>query len=354
MTGARFEWMALDGAGPTAMEPGCGFVDTAWISAWQQAFVPGRGWRGPIRLACLVGEGGQRLAFVPLARQQIGPVHVTSLAGYYWPSRGVALAGGRPQADSMADGLTRHKAGPMLRWGPVSADDAGTQALIAALVGRGWTCLRRKLGLSFVLELPPSVAELKPLISPSLLKNIKYLRRRLEAQCGALQLTRHSLGPENVEAVVARAASIESRSWVAGGSGEPKFVGAANQHFWTTLARGRPVAEPVVWILSAGSDDIAFSVHIEAADTVWIVANSFDERWKPFSPGSILTHEVLLHAVANGRRRVDWGQGDSGYKSRWGAQPTTAIDDVLLFRPGPAGRLLCRLARAVSPQWRAG
>jgi CelD/BcsL family acetyltransferase involved in cellulose biosynthesis len=47
----------------------------------------------------------------------------------------------------------------------------------------------------------------------------------------------------------------------------------------------------------------------------------------------------------------DWGQGDSGYKQRWGAQEGALLYDVMMFRPGLLGDLLALAADKALRDW---
>jgi hypothetical protein len=52
---------------------------------------------------------------------------------------------------------------------------------------------------------------------------------------------------------------------------------------------------------------------------------------------------VISGAIADGRKLIDWGQGDSGYKQRWGAKPGHAMHDLLALPPRPLTGILTRL-----------
>jgi CelD/BcsL family acetyltransferase involved in cellulose biosynthesis len=84
-----------------------------------------------------------------------------------------------------------------------------------------------------------------------------------------------------------------------------------------------------------------------------IVANGYDEALKASNPGSLLSLDIFRDAIARGMRLVDWGQGDSGYKQRWGAQPGARMVDMILFRPGLVGALGHRLLKKVLSSWEA-
>lgn len=335
--------------------------DEKWVSAWAEAFLGDRGWDGPISSFAT----GQRAphhsrASVTVARQRLGPVRVAAVAGYYWPSRGVAvagMAGAELAGDELAACVARSRLGPLLRIGPIAGDDVATQGFCSGLQRRGWTQLRRTVGDTYRLELRPGIADFRQQASGSLLKNLKYSRRRLEREFGPVACQRIEVGHAELPRTLERFRQIEAQSWVSGEGGEPKFIGSRNGTFWRLLSEPEPPGSwsIVAWFLSVGEKDVAFSAHIEKPDTLWIIANSYDPAWHAHSPGSILTLSILEDASARGVKTIDWGQGDSGYKSRWGAKPTVDLSDHLFFAPSVVGRLAYQTARAVLKGWaRAG
>jgi len=346
-----YAWQSLD---LPAREDAFSFYDAQWLQAWSQAFLPDRGWERPLTIYS-VASGGSQLGFLALARQKVSRLRVSALAGYYWPFRTLAVrnddSARKAFAAAIAGHFSRRPPAAVLRFGPVSTADAALGELLSALVERGWKALRCESGGVFELKLPEEPAGLQTQMSGSLLKNINYLQRRMTKQCGDVSFERQVLGSEASD-LLNVLSDIETASWVAKEGGEAKFMGRANRAYWTALgqAEGR-CSDVIVWILRCGGAPIAFSAHIETKDTVYIIANSYDEQWKSYSPGSILAFELFADACRRGKRRVDWGQGDSGYKSRWGATCGTHLFDIMLFRPGLQGRLLFTLAQRVLPDW---
>ncbi|TAN03011.1 MAG: GNAT family N-acetyltransferase [Rhodanobacteraceae bacterium] len=337
------------------MDDALSFYDDRWLCAWAQAFLPNQGWSGPLT-AYLVGSGTASLGSIVLARQTVSRLHVRSLAGYYWPFRTLVVRDDADSRKTFATSIAAHfsKCPPatVLRFGPVSSSDKAFQELLRALMGTGWVALRHDDGQTFVLNLPEDASILEKTISHSLLKNARYCRRRMEKQLGSLLIERHVLREGSTEALEV-AAAIEAASWVGKKSGDLKFVGVENRMFWTSLASksGSPF-DIVIWLLHCDNAPIAFSAHIETRETIYIIANSYDEQWRSHSPGSVLSLELLGDACRRGKKRVDWGQGDSGYKSRWGAAASACLFDVMLFRPGIRGHVLCALVRRLRPEWR--
>lgn len=326
------------------------------LRAWAQAFLPGRGWSGPLRHV-RIRQNGQLLALIPFARQQVGRFSIHSLAGYYWPFRSLHLAAqpgaGMDVAAALGQALASTPPGAVLRFGPISSRDDAMHTVLRQLMAAGWRHRAKATGAVFELDLSCGLDALKQKFSTSLLKHIEYSRRRLGKTVGEVRCERHVLSGED-QPLLDTLADIESRSWLAEKGGDLKFMGQANQCFWTQLGREPGAhAQAVCWVLYCGEQPLAFSAHLETDTVLYILANSYDEQWKNHSPGSLLTYEVLRDAIARGKRLLDWGQGDSGYKQRWGAQAASQLYDVMVFRPGLLGGLLAWAAGKALRGWDA-
>lgn len=324
-----------------------GFVRAHTFTAWEHAYLPGNGWRGPLAVTRVPG------AEIAFARKRAGKLDLWALGGFYWPWRGVAVEPGASEQAlaRLAAELTMRPCGAMLRMGPVIDGDADTQRFISLLVAQGWRGLKQESGQVFELVLPASMEALQAQVSGSLWKNIAYQRRRLDKQA-TVTTERYRLTAEQAAPLLQRAAMVEQASWVAQQGAEVKLVGAQNQAYWSRLAQPDGGPEVVLWMLSCGERDIAFSLHLEHGQTMCIVANGYDEAWKASSPGSLLSVDIFRDAITRGMRLVDWGQGDSGYKQRWGAQPGARMMDLILFRPGLVGALGYRILKTGLSCWK--
>ena len=326
------------------------FYDSAWIQAWDKAFLPSPSWARPV-VAYSVASGGSCIGFIAFADQKISGLRIKSMAGYYWPFRTLAVSGDEGAriafAQALADHFDKRSPGVVLRFGPVRTDDRTVFELLEELGARGWHMIQRKEGRVFEFDLPRDPGQLEAGLSGSLLKNVKYQRRRLAKLADTVSCERYVLGDNAVE-LVDVLARVEAASWVAKEGGQVKFIGQSNQRFWEAVGRAHKRNwEPVVWIMRCGRSPIAFSAHIETNDCIHIIANSYDEEWASFSPGSILSHAILTDCCQRGRTHIDWGTGDSasGYKSRWGAKCDAAgLLEVMIFRPGLIGKLLAHAA----------
>ena len=323
-----------------------GFVRAHSAVAWEQAYLPGNGWRGPL---AVVRVPGAEIAF---ARKRAGKFDLWALGGYYWPWRGVAVepGAGEDALAELAAQMTRRPCGAVLRMGPLIDGDTDTQRFVTLLRARGWRALMQETGQVFELTLPASAEALQAQVSGSLWKNIAYLRRRLDKQ-GAVTTQRHRLSAVHAAPLLQRAAWVEQTSWVAQQGEDVKLVGAHNLAYWSQLAQHGDGPEVVLWLLSSGERDIAYSLHLEYGQTMCIVANGYDDGFKASSPGSLLSLDIFRDAIGRGLRLVDWGQGDSGYKQRWGALPGARMMNMILFRPGLAGAAGYRILKAALSSW---
>ena len=325
-----------------------GFLASDWIPAWADSYLPFARWRRPCRYLTLRDASGAPTGVLPLATMQFGPLKFAAVAGHFLPCRGVPLASAPEVIEAtcaaLADalpGLLRSPVG--LRLGPIAANDPMCSSLALALQRRGWAVATRVLGTGFVVELPHSVAELNQACG-GIVKKANYYERRL-VKTGRLEIAQYrGLTADAWAKPLDAMAAIERNSWIPERHGSVVFDTPQAQGFWRrVLADDFLSASFRLWIMYLDGRPISFSCNLEAGDTTYILANLYDVAFKDHSCGSILARHVISAAIADGRKSIDWGQGDSGYKQRWGAKPSHAVHDLLALPPRPATRILKRL-----------
>jgi CelD/BcsL family acetyltransferase involved in cellulose biosynthesis len=325
-----------------------GFLASDWVPAWSDSYLPFARWRRPCRYLTLRDESGALTGVLPLATMQFGPLKFAAGAGHFLPCRGVALACDPevlgPACATLADALAdviRPRVG--LRLGPVAAHDPMCNSLARALQARGWAVATKVLGTSFVVELPQSVADFNNMCG-GILKKANYYERRLR-KTGTLEIAHHQgLAAEAWTKPLGEMAAIERNSWIPERHGSVVFDTPQAQGFWRrVLADDFLSASFRLWIMYLDGRPISFSCNLDAGKTTYILANLYDVAFKDHSCGSILARHVISGAIADGRKLIDWGQGDSGYKQRWGAKPGYAVHDLLALPPRPMARILKRL-----------
>lgn len=326
----------------------------SWVAAWRKAYVPSSSWSGSIGMVALF-RGKSCFGGIGLGLQSIRGFPVAALGGYYWPYRTVCSLMNMDEwseaCETLIPALSDVIPARALRLGPVSSEDSFVGLIVDRLRIDGWTLLRRKLGFSYCLNLPPKFEQFSAAASSSVIKNAAYQTRRLSKLNENLRVRRFLLSEmssENFDEL----SRIESCSWVAGANGDLKFSSVSDREFWRSLS-SRPISEQrvVFWMLYLGDEPLAYSAHLESFDCVYIFANGYVERFSQYSLGAVLSSYIFKDLIERGVKFVDWGMGDSGYKRRWGAQPSVQVFDYLLIKPGWLGFVLRFLPKRSFGGW---
>ena len=288
----------------------------------------------------VVREDGVPVLALPLVALGPAPLRLAAVPGSYWPFRSFPLA---LEASDAAPAAALRALGQVyrgLRLGPVPDGDPAAEALAAAARAAGWAVIERVVGQGWAQDLADPTWP-----RPSSLKKNRFHEKHLAAH-GALDW--RFLSDADWPAAFDLLAQVEQASWVADGR-DAKFTASGHGRFWRAAA-----ADPVLAgsfnaaLLTIGGCPAAFSFDIDAGETRYAVANSYDPAFARHSPGKLLHYRNLLAARTRGVTRVDWGAGDSGYKQVLGATPGPFLRDWLLLRPGLpslAGRMLARWFR---------
>jgi CelD/BcsL family acetyltransferase involved in cellulose biosynthesis len=316
------------------------FLAHHWLPAWSKTQLPSERWRGTIRYYVAHAPSGEPLGVVPLAHQRFGPFQFPALAGYYFPFRGLLLAQEREAeiARSIVAALRSSK--PLaIRLGPACREHASVQAMIEALRADGWTVLTKQLGVEFAIDLPDSVDAFRSEhISTKLRRSIGRNHRRMQEQ--GIRLERYTnLTAEQWQVVLADMATVERDSWVGKSNGFLHFGRPANASFWLAcLTMPQMSAATHAFVLYLDERPTAFEFWFDSGSCRYFIAGLHDDRAAQHSPGSLLMQLMLEDAIENKIARVSCGQGDAGYKSRFGAKPAGFIDEWVAMPPGLLGR----------------
>ena len=316
----------IDGVAAQA-PPAYRFLRRQWFVAALEAY-------GGQARTIVVEDGGEARAALPLVRVGPAALRMAAVPGCYWPFRGFPVAQGATPA--VFDALANSLAGEVfaLRLGPVYDGDPAVEGLMAAARARGWAVLDRFVADSFLLDIAAAQAEgVWP--RTSTLKKNRFHEKHL-ASHGVLDWSFAS-GPEWTEELFDALACVEAKSWIAARTSgrDAKFTAMGHGAFWRAAARD-PVLAQMMWVavLRIDGRPAAFSFDLNAGTLKYAIANSYDPDVAKHSPGKLLYWRNLVRAGEDGITAVDWGAGDSGYKSVIGAARGPAIRDWLLLRPG--------------------
>jgi CelD/BcsL family acetyltransferase involved in cellulose biosynthesis len=338
--------IVLDGlSGATDMVTEAGpethrFLRYQWFAAALAAY-------GGAARTILVEDDGDPVIALPMVSFGPGPARLAAVPGCYWPFRSfpVAMAAGQGAYDVLLDRLGQEV--NALRIGPVADGDFSLTPLLATARAKGWATLDRFVADSYLLDIA-AACEKGTWPRNSTLRKNRFHEKHLAEQ-GALDwrfLRAAEWGEGGFDAL----AAIEEKSWIADRTDgrDAKFTAAGHGAFWRAAASDPVLAEMMgAALLSVDGAPAAFSFDINAGALKYAIANSYDPAFAKFSPGKLLYYRNLERAMANGITDVDWGAGDSGYKSAIGAEKGPAIRDWMLVRPG----LPAMLGHALRSVW---
>jgi CelD/BcsL family acetyltransferase involved in cellulose biosynthesis len=335
------DWTNIPDSGPEGRR----FLRPAWFRAWEGAFGNYRNWRSPIRYIHIC-DGADSSCIVPLGTQHIGPFRFASLCGGYFPLRGIPYCGEpRRLAAPLAATLKGTASAVGVRLGPVPDTDPLLALLLPALERYGWKLMRKSIGSEFVLDNPASLEVYKASLSSDRQRKVDYYWRKLN-EAGPTELRHFNDAGEAWPMVLRDIAKVEAASWVAR-EGDPHFMGERTQVYWAKLTVDPWFSRALnVWLIYHGGEPVSFALTLDSGRTRYVLANSFDERVAKFSTGAKIYQQLIFDAFSRGIAQINFGLGDSGYKSRWGARPGATLMDTVAFAPSIGGRTALLLARA--------
>jgi len=296
----------------------------------------------------IVERDGYPVIALPLAGFGPEAARLAAIPGCYWPFRGFpACADASDEAFGiLVDRLGQEVNG--LRVGPSYDGDPAVGGLITAARRRHWMVLDRFVADSYLLDMVAAQSHGSWPRASTLKKN-RFHEKHL-AEHGALDW-RFLSGSDLTAGGFDQLAAIEQKSWIAARTdgSDAKFTRKGHGAFWRQVAADPVIAEMMsAALLTVDGAPAAFSFDLDLGSFKYAIANSYDPAFAKHSPGRLLYYRNLVRALQKGVTQVDWGAGDSGYKSAIGAEPGRAIRDWLLLRPGTPSML----GRVLKGMWR--
>ncbi|MDZ7804021.1 GNAT family N-acetyltransferase [Thiohalophilus sp.] len=257
-------------------------------------------------LACVV-DGEQVMAILPLAKCAGNTWY--ALSHRYTPFYSLLLADtDQPQVlDCLARGLAQLPVDSLLLK-PVADDDGRVHDLQRAMAAVGFSFYRRFRLYNWIYRVQGESYQDYIASRPARLRNtIARKRRKLEREHG--YDIRLFCGDEVPDAM-ADYYAVYGASWKANEQYTDLvdgMVAGFSGPGWTRLAvlyvAGKPVAAQLWFVL-----------HGKAS----IFRLAYDEAWKPWSPGSILTAFLMAYVIDTDRvEEIDFLTGNDAYKPDW-------------------------------------
>ena len=262
-------------------------------------------------LACVV-DGDHVLAMLPL-RRTAGDTWY-SLSNRYTSHFSLLINDNEEAGDDrqailgcLVDGLSRlpYRA---LRLEPVAEDDPVMIDLQAVMRSAGMTCHRFFKFYNWIHRLQAEpFGEYFSARPPILRNSIKRKRRKLEREHGCrIRL----FTTDDLESAMRDYDRIYRASWKPEepfGAFIELLVNRLGERGWTRLA-----------ILYAGDEPVAGQIWFVVHENAYIFRLAYDQAWKKFSPGSILTSYLMEHVIdTDGVAQIDYLIGNERYKQDW-------------------------------------
>jgi len=275
-------------------------------------------------LACVV-EGDKVLAILPLIKRDN---HEWTALGHIYTSLYSLLMVKQDQTqiiDCLARGLSQQPFN-RLTLGPIAADDQTIKNLQHAMESSGLSCMRYAQFFNWYHPLQGQTFADYMADRPSRLRNtIARKQRKLEREQGfEIRLYRG----DDVSQAMADYHAVYAASWKKEERFEKVmqgFVSGFSSLGWTRLAILYVDEKPV-------ASQIWFVVHKKAS----IFKLAYDETWKRYSPGSILTQYMMETVIDSDKvEEIDFLTGNDRYKQDWMQHRRQRWRLVITHQPEP-------------------
>jgi CelD/BcsL family acetyltransferase involved in cellulose biosynthesis len=311
------------------------YLHPGWLRCWWPAFGTGE-----LEIKTLWRQG-QLIAALSLGRRQ---GQLESTANFHTPVFGI-VATDRSAAASMARELFRDAPAQVSLTG-LDPDGTTLQACKDAAEEAGFRVITRPHLLSPYAELEYGWNEYKRNLHSHLLRNLRRGRKQLEEQ-GPLVVESVS-GGAMLDARLDEAMQVEASGWK-GKLGTAILSRAHTRQFYRDMAHW--AAERGVlrlYLLRLSGRVLTMCLTLQQHGVCYMLKGGYDEDFKRYSPGNILTAALIEDCADRGIGRVEiYGEAET-YKLNW-ATGTRQFMRLEAFAPTVAGHLALAAYRYSRP-----
>ena len=167
--------------------------------------------------------------------------------------------------------------------------------------------------------------------------NIRRDTNRLKKLGDVRFVKYNSLSSEEWKNVISDCSGIESRSWLIKTSdGKARIY--KKEKFWNRLLKDKHASDrTTVWVMYFDEKPISYNLTIDSGGYRYGVSSQYDLEYRSYSVGLSIYSHVIEDAIQMGIKIFNMGDGDSGFKSRWGAEPGPRLIDYIYFKPNLLG-----------------
>lgn len=300
------------------------FLRPQWFAIWCDAFS-----RDDLTLFC-ARRDGQLVGVLPLlaGRTLRSPTNV------HTPFFDV-LATDPQAATALADAVIARRPRRVLIE-LCNLESAATSALVDRAGARGYGLETQLLRRLAYIDASRSLPDYMEHLGTRMLSDLRRQRRRLDA-AGAVTLEVND-GTDALDACLNECFRLEASGWK-GRQGTAIASDARTHRFYTEIAHwlaDRGWLE--LCVLRLDGRAIAFDINICVGGVYYGFKSGYDEEFRRFGPGKLLTMDVVEGIFSRGFRRYDFLGDADDYKLRW-CDATEARVRATMFAPTVVGRV---------------
>jgi CelD/BcsL family acetyltransferase involved in cellulose biosynthesis len=330
------EWRALCLEGPCDQP----FFRPEWVAAYARAFAPGK------KLLALTARVDGRLrAVLPLIKEWSLfhglPIRMLRSAANVHSCRFDVVHGASQDVHTGSLAIWR-----LLKqsrgWDVIELGNApqggGSESLLSSARLDGYLTAQWEMSPSPYIRLPEGKAspeKERSLCASKFRSKLRRKWRKLEG-LGKVRFT----GITEVNASdLERFYQLERSGWK-GRKGTAIACDAMTRQFYDEVARwAAKFGHLSLYTLECGDRAIAMQLCMIYGGRCFVLKSAYDEAFGEYSPGHLITHEILSHAVTRGLIEYDFLPPQMEWKSRW-TKAARAQNSCYIFRPDLAGHAL--------------
>ncbi|MES1164660.1 MAG: GNAT family N-acetyltransferase, partial [Verrucomicrobiota bacterium] len=216
---------------------------------------------------------------------------------------------------------------------PQYAATGPSRALVSISPRLDHVQVTRQVGAPLLMHLPDSFDALRMNLSKSMRDNIAYYPRRLQREQGEWRVE-FATTPGDVSAATTELIDLHrARSrWSEGVRHRnhiPTQRESAFLHRWFQRLATR--GEVQIARLTVRGEVIAAQAFVERAGCMAVYYSGQAERWRRYSPLTVIMAEVVSDAIARRVQRVVFPPGDDPWKTRWGACSADPVQETSIY-----------------------
>ena len=324
------------------MPAGLGFLNLDWYAAWEESYLPIESPGVSVQCIALEDETHNTHGVCPFIIKSYAGLRLFSVAGYYYPFRSIIVS--KDLINSCTEALveTIQKSGiaSLIRFGPAEENNPVTRNLYSTFLAQGWKCYKKDRGEQYFIKLPMEFEEYKSGLSKKMLGNLRRDTNKL-AKIGDVKYIKYNaMGQDGWKQVISDCADIESRSWLdASSKGKMRVFG--KEAFWTRLLKNESTSHRTsIWVMYVDKKPISYNIAIDSDGYRYGVSSQYDAAYRKYSVGLAMHFHVIEDAIKMQIKVFNMGDGDSGYKQRWGAVAGARLIDYVYFKPNIIGNTI--------------